>query len=501
MPQFLNRARGWLGRLRPQAGKPEARAGLPRDWVNIAVGKRCEQSSLSDYSRPHEAHAGANGHIARDYAFHTDNEARPWWRIDLGMRYPLQAIIVHNRRAAAWQFRSRSLRIEASANGKSWFLLHQGLSYFGTGPEGRPFVLELGGQVLARHVRLSLDDHRPLHLAEVEVYTSTMETALRDWLRARGLGPQGLYFGSRPDFHKPRYWFTGEGAVSAVQVREFGRFANILLQVTNAVAFARRIGVRRVYLPDFANLTGTDPIVIDGITLLPKGQARPETRILVGDFFRLSAFDKALAHAADAARAQIVRDHIRRRLDLFPLPEAARLDDRTVVFHFRSGDVFRPRPHSFYVQPPAAYYIAILERLVAEGRIERAILVAEDRNNPAIAALEARLAALGIGFRFQSGSFREDVQTLIGARHLVFGFGTFGVGICLLADSIDSVHYFGPADALQPYDTIPGIGALTRVSAEDYIAFGDWRATPAQLELMTGYEASGLRFEQVRGPA
>jgi hypothetical protein len=76
------------------------------------------------------------------------------------------------------------------------------------------------------------------------------------------------------------------------------------------------------------------------------------------------------------------------------------------------------------------------------------------------------------------------------------------VGICLLADSIDSVHYFGPADALQPYDTIPGIGALTRVLAgEDYIAVGDWRATPAQLELMTGYDASGLRFEQVRGPA
>jgi hypothetical protein len=223
MPQFLNRARGWLGRLRPHAGKPEARAGLPRDWVNIATGQRCEQSSLSDYSRPHEAHAGANGHIARDYAFHTDDEARPWWRIDLGMRYPLQAIVVHNRRAAAWQFRSRSLRIEASANGTSWFLLHQGLSYFGTGPEGRPFILELGGQVLARHVRLSLDEHRPLHLAEVEVYTSMMETALRDWLRARGLGPQGLYFGSRPDFHKPRYWFTGEGAVSAVQVREFGR--------------------------------------------------------------------------------------------------------------------------------------------------------------------------------------------------------------------------------------------------------------------------------------
>jgi hypothetical protein len=39
------------------------------------------------------------------------------------------------------------------------------------------------------------------------------------------------------------------------------------------------------------------------------------------------------------------------------------------------------------------------------------------------------------------------------------------------------------------------------LAGEDYIAVGDWRATPAQLELMTGYDASGLRFEQVRGPA
>lgn len=472
---------------------------VPERWINIAPGKICSQSSLSPYSRPDGARAGVNAPVARDFAIHTAHEARPWWQVDLGQPVPLQAVVVHNRRAPQWQHRSRRLRVECSLDGADWIVLHQGLSYFGTGPGGHPFRLELGGRVLARHLRLSLDEAAPLHLAGIEIYADAGDVALRDWLRLQGLRIAGLHVRASPDFYRPRYWLDGTGEIRALRVRRFGRFANTLLQIANAVSFARRTGIGRVILPAVAGLDTGAPIVAEGVTLLPEGTAPGDGGILVGDFFRLAPFDPGLAAEAAQLRPVFMRDHVRPRLDLLPVPGDLVSDARTVAIHIRSGDIFGPRPHRDYIQPPLAYYRLVLARLVARHGIGRVTLVAEDRANPCVDALAAHVRGLGLAFRFQSGGFRTDMQALLGARHLVFGYGTLGVGLALLSERIESLHYFSPGGAAQPYDDIPWIARLARISpGADYIPFGAWTASADQRRLMLDYPEDALSLRQLR---
>lgn len=160
-----------------------------QNCVNVAFGKPARQSSLSKWSSSSAAMGVLSGELIADFGFHTSLENHPWWTVDLLWNYPIEAIIVHNRIKKAGE-RARSLKVEVSCDGNNWELVHRGIAYFGAGAVA--LRLPLGGRLLARYVRLSLEEKSYFHLSKVEVLVD--RTKLQG---AEGL-PGSLSFPVRP---------------------------------------------------------------------------------------------------------------------------------------------------------------------------------------------------------------------------------------------------------------------------------------------------------------
>ncbi|XP_074539366.1 uncharacterized protein LOC141800602 [Halichoeres trimaculatus] len=71
----------------------------PRPVVNIAKRGKVSQSSIGFGGSPHRA---VDGNRASDWhqgsCTHTNNDRRPWWRLDLGKRYKITTVTIYNRR-------------------------------------------------------------------------------------------------------------------------------------------------------------------------------------------------------------------------------------------------------------------------------------------------------------------------------------------------------------------------------------------------------------------
>ncbi len=143
----------------PEAGKTGTN--------NLARGKPASQSSRSQWSRPDDPQGAVDGVINGGYAFHTNNEANPWWQVDLGASYRLAEVRLYNRMDCCGE-RARTVQIMVSDDGRNWRTVyrHKG-SVFG-GKDGKPLVVVLS-DVQARHVRLQLNESNWFHLDEVEV--------------------------------------------------------------------------------------------------------------------------------------------------------------------------------------------------------------------------------------------------------------------------------------------------------------------------------------------
>jgi hypothetical protein len=135
--------------------------------VNLALGKPASQSSTSEWSRANDAQGAVDGVINGGYAFHTGNQANPWWQVDLGAPYRLSEVRLYNRLDCCGE-RARTVQILLSEDGRAWRTAyrHNG-SVFG-GKDGKPLVVSLNGET-ARHVRLRLNEPNWFHLDEVEV--------------------------------------------------------------------------------------------------------------------------------------------------------------------------------------------------------------------------------------------------------------------------------------------------------------------------------------------
>ncbi|MDP2833308.1 MAG: discoidin domain-containing protein [Pseudomonadota bacterium] len=134
---------------------------------NLAHGKPASQSSRSQWSRPDDPQGAVDGVINGGCSFHTNNEANPWWQVDLGASFRLGEIRLYNRMDCCGE-RARTVQIMVSDDGRNWRTVyrHNG-SVFG-GKDGKPLLVVLS-DVQARHVRLQLNETTWFHLDEVEV--------------------------------------------------------------------------------------------------------------------------------------------------------------------------------------------------------------------------------------------------------------------------------------------------------------------------------------------
>jgi len=137
-------------------------------WVNIAPRGACTQSSLSKWSSgPDEANRAVRAEKTGGFAFHTDFQDEPWWRIDLGAAVRFDEILCYNRLDACAE-RAAKLVVEISHDGEIWGIVHRNEGGFG-GLDGHPLRVVCPDTV-AQYVRLRVADRTALHLDGVEIY-------------------------------------------------------------------------------------------------------------------------------------------------------------------------------------------------------------------------------------------------------------------------------------------------------------------------------------------
>jgi hypothetical protein len=134
---------------------------------NVARRGRAWQSSISKWSQPDDAERALDGDNRLDFSFHTDQDQIPWWIVDFGRSYPIERIVIGNRRKG-YQERARSLCIEISDDKCRWIQVYGGLNYWGLF-----LTVNLESEFSARYVRLSLKEKNYLHLVKVEVFVRT----------------------------------------------------------------------------------------------------------------------------------------------------------------------------------------------------------------------------------------------------------------------------------------------------------------------------------------
>lgn len=133
--------------------------------TNIGAAGVASQSSYSKWSKPDEASRALNGQEYSKFAFHTDDTGQPWWMVDLGDVYPIHSIIVGNR-ADRCKYRARTLCVEVSRDGTIWVLIHRGFMHWQS-----DHTFPLGNEIIARFVRLSLEEDQHLHLRKIEIWS------------------------------------------------------------------------------------------------------------------------------------------------------------------------------------------------------------------------------------------------------------------------------------------------------------------------------------------
>ncbi len=151
---------------RLMAASPDA----AREAWNLALADAVQ---VSDVIRPGEDAAGAvDGDTRNGYGFHTGEDDRPFWQVDLGRSQTLGRIMIHNLHQPE---RAARLQVMLSDDGAQWRTVYE------HNGQPSPLIECALDRAAARYVRLQLPQRGYLHLAEVQVFApgETNNLALR----------------------------------------------------------------------------------------------------------------------------------------------------------------------------------------------------------------------------------------------------------------------------------------------------------------------------------
>jgi hypothetical protein len=140
---------------------------------DLAFCKPALSSSVSRWSRypdPERDACCANGEsILYDYAFHTDKEVNPWWRVDLLEEHIVEEIAIVNRLTVPQRF--RRFRIESSRDGDTWSVrFTQAEPCDVSSNLNQPHRVRLTDPAPVRYLRIVLLATDVLHLRRVQVF-------------------------------------------------------------------------------------------------------------------------------------------------------------------------------------------------------------------------------------------------------------------------------------------------------------------------------------------
>jgi len=155
--------------LSPAAQTPLAHEQIEADWLRQDAVRTAQPDSQGKNVTPEQDALGAfDGIKDGKWGFHTENEDKPWWQIDLRKPTPLDRIVLYNRCELAE--RNSRIIVLLSNNAKDFrqAYQHDGTTFYGH-TNKKPLVVKLDGAE-ARYLRLQLPTRSYFHLDEVEIY-------------------------------------------------------------------------------------------------------------------------------------------------------------------------------------------------------------------------------------------------------------------------------------------------------------------------------------------
>lgn len=135
---------------------------------NVSQGKHATTSSVYGGTNcnpmaPLAVDGNTNGNYNACTMTHTNNEAQPWWRVDLLGTYTLSRIVLWNRTDCCGD-RLSNFNVSVSADAQNWTAVHTQ-----PGAAGASLTIETPGRT-ARYVKVQLTGTGYLGLAEVQVF-------------------------------------------------------------------------------------------------------------------------------------------------------------------------------------------------------------------------------------------------------------------------------------------------------------------------------------------
>ena len=468
------------------------------ELVDVASRGTATQSSISPWSLASGAQAAVSGDFTRDFTIHTSpDDTAPWWHLDLNAWYPVELIVLRNRKDARFWSRSESVRIESSENGEDWTLLHAGYSIFGA-QDHDALTLPLAGRLPIRFLRISLDKPQQLHLTRVEVRVPAKVVADRDLMESIGISFDGLTRFSTGEINPETYHVLRDTSEIAspptgIRLARSGRFANNVYQLAHAFRIADRYALDFVQTLELSCFDFARTVERDGPRAIPAGATLPTGSVAVeGDFYFTQRISRALGHKGlhSQATTRAVRKYLTPYLSLPDLVSSPTDDE--LVIHVRSGDLFGARPHPGYGQPPLSFYVWSIDQAKEHG-FHRVRVIAEDRRNPVVNGLDQHLTASNVPHTMQVGNDLDtDIATLIASRGVVFGVGTFGHAICMLSPHVRVVFEASKNSAYS--SGFPHLDVYSVAPAKnDYGPFLNWKRSDEQVAEMLSYPFDSMK--------
>ncbi|WP_170450169.1 hypothetical protein [Ruegeria arenilitoris] len=299
----------------------------------------------------------------------------------------------------------------------------------------------------------------------------------------------------KTDYSIDEHRGTDGQSIVGLSVEEYGRMGNSFLQSSNALFLARSLRLPFIQLPKTELIKIDSPTEVSGLTFLPHDYDTSSLGLFLKGTFYTGPRMERLGIRMPLRRQVLQKYLVPAAHILIPEPEPR----GCLTIHIRSGDAFDARPHPDFSQPPLAFYKKMIEQARKELGINRVRLVFEDRRNPCVGALETYIENSELTLLLQSGSLKEDLDVLLAARHLTFGYGSFGVGICLLSIAAETVYVFGASGhAYNQFDHLNKVDAWDDVSGR-YPDIGEWKASQEQLALMLNLPGCAIGKLEQRG--
>ena len=174
-------------------------------------------------------------------------------------------------------------------------------------------------------------------------------------------------------------------------------------------------------------------------------------------------------------------------------------DEHTLVIHLRGGDAYGGTRFLLnHGQPPLSYYT----KIIRSRPWKEVLLVHQGRAMPTLEPIREFCARSDLPCRTQSLSLGEDLKTLLRARVLVAGRGSFIPQVVGLSRCVREVFTYESGFGLPVNRRFIRIHQVTD-SSDQYrkaVLANNWKNTPSQRQLMVDYPEDTLTLSLAKHP-